>query len=1072
MKIACLQFAPQVGDVDNNLNRADAVLNRAKAEDLEGLDLLVLPELAFSGYNYSSLQHISAYLEPPGSGISSLWARTTALKHDCVVIVGYPEKVDITAKWPASPEYYNSALIVNGDGETIGNYRKSFLYHTDETWALEGREGFFEGNLPRLGNVALGICMDINPYKFESKWDTFEFGFHILEVQANVVILTMAWHTNQDISIFSRRPQEPDLETLVYWVQRLEPLIKAESEQEVIVIFCNRSGIEDDVMYTGTSAVLGVRGGEVFVYGLLGRGVKELLVVDTSSPPISKLTSADGVEAENSYVEETAADVGAHEQSSFSHKPQTSTTELLIDLGEPEDEGGLGIFSPVSPTSPMWPSAAPQMEEVIISPRSPIRLQIPVRSFSNGQTSIDGAIMQDTVLESLDGTNLPSPIQTRALPKLVIPSSPWRFHKKASPHPWHQPSGSQSHVLNGRVAMTPITAFDTDSAPQSAMMSPGAGAHQSFFWRQPRATTSAVAAPTRVREVVQESKRVPSRSVERRYRAVYSPDSPKALIFEKDIPDAKDTKYVKGEESGQPRQKGESRETDAEAEHETEHETEAEDEQEGEGKRNQDEDEDEDEDTKASRTADWGDLAIVLEGLRAVEERRPGSAFSDVPRSYSPAQSPCPDRPCSPKSLNVSRNTSRSQLLHLTDPVSREREASISRGSIPIVASPSIFDNPDYYFQSIPIAASPSVFRRDPYDLSPVGTARPSSRMGHRLGGKPPSAIRRSSLVGSDGRSKSLPGVQEAQHKLRSSSMAGYPDQNDGRRPRSLLRHSISNTDGAESEIEDYEDTATSKRPGHNRRASSTDPRPRNVSRGRQPGARGTSVERSNSVGETRTQVSRRRSVQKRTPSMQQPKYEISLPYDISAGGQEIRNVRLDSQDSDDEIIANITRIAPSCPHHGVNSPRPGIHNREHDHIHTDNEIIHRGPAKGQGGERRERVAQPGSGKGNRYDISLLPFTNPPLIRALNANGNSVVNGSGDLLSASSSVEADNSPGPLTPKFEMTTPEPMILVPRSSVMGSISPEIKSSMMDAFGAQALKSRDDLMGAPQIGPNITW
>jgi protein N-terminal amidase len=46
MRIACLQFAPQVGDVDNNLNRADAVLNRANPEDL---DLLVLPELAFSG---------------------------------------------------------------------------------------------------------------------------------------------------------------------------------------------------------------------------------------------------------------------------------------------------------------------------------------------------------------------------------------------------------------------------------------------------------------------------------------------------------------------------------------------------------------------------------------------------------------------------------------------------------------------------------------------------------------------------------------------------------------------------------------------------------------------------------------------------------------------------------------------------------------------------------------------------------------------------------------------------------------------------------------------------------------
>jgi protein N-terminal amidase len=46
MRIACLQFAPQVGDIDNNLNRADAVLSKANPEDL---DVLVLPELAFTG---------------------------------------------------------------------------------------------------------------------------------------------------------------------------------------------------------------------------------------------------------------------------------------------------------------------------------------------------------------------------------------------------------------------------------------------------------------------------------------------------------------------------------------------------------------------------------------------------------------------------------------------------------------------------------------------------------------------------------------------------------------------------------------------------------------------------------------------------------------------------------------------------------------------------------------------------------------------------------------------------------------------------------------------------------------
>ena len=122
-------------------------------------------ELIGLGYNFRSLQHITPYLEPTTAGITSLWARTTALKHNCVVMAGYPEKVDVSHKWPSGPEYYNSAIVVNADGETIANYRKSFLYYTDETWALEGPDRFYSGLIEGLGNVALGIC----------KWPTKSF---------------------------------------------------------------------------------------------------------------------------------------------------------------------------------------------------------------------------------------------------------------------------------------------------------------------------------------------------------------------------------------------------------------------------------------------------------------------------------------------------------------------------------------------------------------------------------------------------------------------------------------------------------------------------------------------------------------------------------------------------------------------------------------------------------------------------------------------------------------------------------------------------------------------------------
>ena len=113
------------------------------------------------GYYFKSLQEIFPHLEPTGSGISSLWARTVALKYGCTVVVGYPEKVDVSDKWPASPEYYNSAIIVNQDGETSGGYRKSHLYSIDETWALEGQDGFFSGEIAGVDNAVLGISMDI-----------------------------------------------------------------------------------------------------------------------------------------------------------------------------------------------------------------------------------------------------------------------------------------------------------------------------------------------------------------------------------------------------------------------------------------------------------------------------------------------------------------------------------------------------------------------------------------------------------------------------------------------------------------------------------------------------------------------------------------------------------------------------------------------------------------------------------------------------------------------------------------------------------------------------------------------
>ncbi|KAH6636828.1 carbon-nitrogen hydrolase [Chaetomium tenue] len=611
MKIACLQFDSQVGDVDDNLNRADAVLDKIDPEDLDSLDLLVLPELAFSGYNFKSLQHIAPCLEEAGSGITSLWAQTTALKHDCTVVVGYPEKVDVSANWPASPEYYNSALAINGDGDTVGNYRKSFLFYTDETWALEGGNGFFKGEIAGLGNVALGIGTDLNPYKLEAPWDAFEFGFHVSKAQANVVIVSMAWQTHQDPDVFGANPAEPDIETLVYWVQRLEPLIRADKEEEVIVVFCNRAGSETEATYTGTSAVIGIKRGEVFVYGVLGRGVDDLLIVDTDQPPMSKLTDADAVERDDILTEKPTShvekDLRTHQISDNTLSEESEAPCYLVDSGL-----GPELNSPQQPTSPKlpWLAQIPQPGDTptdtrsptrLQIPTSPTRLQIPTRPQFDEYITIDSAISDDVIIDTPAVGDTPALDRRLIRPKLANPSSPWRFPSKQSPYPWHHHDGSHSSVFGAGAAMTPITPFDEDgwsSTPIEQKAPP------QWFWKH-EPTLSALK-----ESIVEEDEEEPDESPNTKAPQPGAESEPKQMQFETENTVSK-----------------------------------------SDNRQEEEEDEVLELEPEATPLNDWAELADVLGGLKV----RPGSAF-DFRSSHN-------DRPSSPKSRYPPRDTSPIRLF-------------------------------------------------------------------------------------------------------------------------------------------------------------------------------------------------------------------------------------------------------------------------------------------------------------------------------------------------------------------------------------------------------------------------
>jgi len=165
----------------------------------------------------------------------------------------------------------------------------------------------------------------------------------------------MAWLTRENARSYSRTPKEPDMETLAYWVARLEPLIRCEDEGEIIVVLANRTGVEGDAVYAGTSAVLGIQSGEVKLYGVLGRGERELLVVDTSNRPQAKLVN----DPSTVRAAETSTD-SANSAESHESQESKSTQSSLASLMEPEEiqpsiDEVLASVTQMSPVEPLSP---------------------------------------------------------------------------------------------------------------------------------------------------------------------------------------------------------------------------------------------------------------------------------------------------------------------------------------------------------------------------------------------------------------------------------------------------------------------------------------------------------------------------------------------------------------------------------------------------------------------------------------------------------------------------------------------------------------------------------------------
>jgi predicted amidohydrolase len=146
---AGVQFEPRFGEKAWNLDRLTALIAQAAEA---GARLIVLPEMATTGYCFQNRSEIAPMVEPIPSGPTVQHFARLAAQLNVSVIVGLPEVA------PDTGAYYNAAALIGPHGY-IGHYRKIHAYMTDTRWARDGDLGIpvFDTELGRIG---VQICMD------------------------------------------------------------------------------------------------------------------------------------------------------------------------------------------------------------------------------------------------------------------------------------------------------------------------------------------------------------------------------------------------------------------------------------------------------------------------------------------------------------------------------------------------------------------------------------------------------------------------------------------------------------------------------------------------------------------------------------------------------------------------------------------------------------------------------------------------------------------------------------------------------------------------------------------------
>ncbi len=239
-RVAAVQFEPTLFRKEENIaallrlveeaaNKVGGVLNgcAGRAGDSAAIGgtatgLIVLPEMATTGYVFRSREEIAPYVEPIPGPTTRVFGRL-ARQRGVSLVVGLAE-VD-----PSSGAFYNSAALIGPNGQVAGVYRKTHSFFADTFWAAEGDLGLpvFTGSWP--GPLGVLICMDVG--FFETARVMALDGARILAVPTN----------------WLRVAPNPE------WRARA-------AENGIHVVVADRWGEERGTRFAGGSCVIGPRG--------------------------------------------------------------------------------------------------------------------------------------------------------------------------------------------------------------------------------------------------------------------------------------------------------------------------------------------------------------------------------------------------------------------------------------------------------------------------------------------------------------------------------------------------------------------------------------------------------------------------------------------------------------------------------------------------------------------------------------------------------------------------------------------------------------------------------------------